>query len=142
MGGDMGGDMGQDDIERFELQREYFEKALTRLGEVLAIDENDIVRDSIIQRFEFTFEMAWKTLFRFLADRGERVAAKAWDVLPVAFQSLLIDDAEVWDKMRELRNETSHEYNAQKAIAVAAFVRQRAYPAFLKLKAELAGRAR
>lgn len=134
--------MGQDDIERFELQREYFEKALARLGEVLELDESDVVRDSIIHRFEFTFEMAWKTLFRFLADRGERIAAKAWDVLPVAFESLLIDDAEVWGKIRELRNETSHEYNEQKAIEVAAYVRQHAYPAFLRLRDELARRAR
>jgi nucleotidyltransferase substrate binding protein (TIGR01987 family) len=134
--------MGRDDIERFELQRAYFEKALVRLGEVLELDETDVVRNSIIQRFEFTFEMAWKTLFRFLSDRGERVAAKAWDVLPAAFESLLIDDAEVWDKIRELRNETSHEYNEQKAIEVAAYVRHHAYPAFLRLKDELARRAR
>ena len=116
--------MGQQgDIERFELQREYFEKALARLGEVLELDESDVVRDSLIQRFEFTFEMAWKTLFRYLTDKGERVAAKAWDVLPLAFECLLIDDPGVWSRMRELRNETSHEYNVQKAIAVAAYIR-------------------
>lgn len=132
--------MSKDDIERFEQQRAYFEKALARLGEVLALDENDVVRDSIIQRFEFTFEMAWKTMFRFLTDKGERVAAKAWDVLPVAFESLLIEDAEVWDQMREYRNETSHEYNQVKALEVAGFVRAKAYPALLALQAELARR--
>ena len=132
--------MGKEDAERFDLQLEYFEKALSRLGEVLEVDESDIVRDSIIQRFEFTFEMAWKTLFRYLADKGERVAAKAWDVLPVAFEALLIEDAETWDKMREYRNDTSHEYNQAKATAVVAFVRSRAYPALCALKAEMAKR--
>lgn len=132
--------MKQDDIERFEQQREYFEKALSRLGEVLALDENDVVRDSIIQRFEFTFEMAWKTMFRFLTDKGERVAAKAWDVLPLAFESQLIEDAETWDKMRQYRNETSHEYNQIKAQEVAVFVRAKAYPALCALQEQMARR--
>jgi nucleotidyltransferase substrate binding protein (TIGR01987 family) len=129
--------MATDDVERFDQQRDYFEKALSRLGEVLAMDEDDVVRDSIIQRFEFTFEMAWKTMFRYLKDKGERVAAKAWDVLPVAFESLLIEDAQTWDKMREYRNETSHEYNQIKALEVASFVRAKAYPAFCALRSEL-----
>lgn len=133
--------MGQNEIERYALQRELFEKALDRLGEVLAMDETDVVRDSIIQRFEFTFEMAWKTLFRFLTDKGERIAAKAWDVLPVAFESLLIEDAETWDRMRSYRNESSHEYKLSKAIEIAAFVRSQAYPALCALRAELARRA-
>ncbi|MBI5784314.1 MAG: nucleotidyltransferase substrate binding protein [Rhodocyclales bacterium] len=133
--------MTQDNIERLALQREYFEKALNRLGEALALDESDVVRDAIIQRFEFTFEMAWKAMFRYLTDKGERVAAKAWAVLPIAFESLLIEDAEAWDKMRDYRNETSHEYNQIKAQEVAAFVRQRAYPALCALRDELAKRA-
>lgn len=133
--------MGQNEIERYALQRELFENALARLGEVLAMDESDVVRDSIIQRFEFTFEMAWKTLFRLLTDKGERIAAKAWDVLPVAFESLLIEDAETWDRMRSYRNESSHEYKLSKAIEIAAFVRNQAYPALCALRAELARRA-
>ena len=133
--------MKSEDKERFEQQRDYYQRALARLGEVLLVDETEIVRDAIIQRFEFTFEMAWKTLFRYLTGQGERVAEKAWAVLPEAFQSQLIEDAEAWDRMRELRNQTSHEYNQQKAIDVVAFVRQQAYPAMLALRDEMARRA-
>ncbi len=124
-------------IERFELQREFFGKALDRLIEVLTLDESAVVRDSLIQRFEFTFEMAWKALFRFLADRGETMAAKAWDVIPVAFESKLIADAQLWDKMREYRNDLSHEYNEAKAIELSAFVRSQGVGALLELRAEL-----
>ena len=53
--------------ERFEDQREQFERALERLHEVLAENETGIVRDALIQRFEFAFEMAWRSLHRFLA---------------------------------------------------------------------------
>jgi nucleotidyltransferase substrate binding protein (TIGR01987 family) len=127
-------------IERYELQREFFGKALNRLLEALEVDETAIVRDALIQRFEFTFEMAWKTLFRYLADRGETMAAKAWDVIPVAFESKLIDDAEVWDRMREYRNDLSHEYNEAKAIELSAFIRSRAAGALVALRDKLAAR--
>jgi nucleotidyltransferase substrate binding protein (TIGR01987 family) len=129
------------DAERFELQREYFYKALDRLNEALAEDETPFVRDSVIQRFEMTFEMAWKCLYRFLRDKGEQVAAKAWDVLPEAFKASLIEDADVWELLRQYRNDTSHEYNEDKAIEIAAFVRKKGVPAFEALRAEMARRA-
>lgn len=127
-------------LERYTLQRDNFERALARLGDVLKRSEDDVVRDSIIQRFEFTFEMAWKTLFRYLLLKGERVGAKAWDVLPAAFEAGLLDDAEAWDRMRDYRNDTSHEYNEVKAIEVAAYVRQTGFPAMQRLQAEMANR--
>lgn len=127
--------------ERFELQRQTFARALARLGEVLQRTEDDVVRDAMIQRFEFTYEMAWKSLFRYLVGQGENVAAKAWDVLPLAFESRLIAEADVWDRMRKLRNDTSHEYTEAKAIEASAFIRAQAHPAFQALADELARRA-
>jgi len=127
-------------LERYTLQRDNFDRALARLGAVLTHSEDDIVRDSIIQRFEFTFEMAWKTLFRYLQLKGEKVAAKAWDVLPVAFEAGLLDDADAWDRMRDYRNDTSHEYNEAIAMEVSAFVRSTAFPAMQRLRAEMAKR--
>lgn len=124
-------------IERFELQFEYYRKALARLEEALAEDETSFVRDSVIQRFELAFEMGWKAAFRFLADRGEKMTAKAWEVIPAAFQSGLIADAELWERMREYRNDTSHEYNEQKAIEIAAFVRARGFTALAAMRDEL-----
>jgi len=43
-----------------EAQLAQFKKALSRLNEALAAPKSDIVRDSAIQRFEFTIDMAWK----------------------------------------------------------------------------------
>ena len=51
--------------ERFILALGHFEKALGRLNEVLAEPiETMVVRDSTIHRFEFTFEAAWKAMYR------------------------------------------------------------------------------
>ena len=118
------------DAERLDLQFEYFQTALLRLKEALAENETSFVRDSIIQRFEMAFEMAWKTMFRFLKDKGANIPAKAYAVLPEAFEAHLIADAELWDSMREYRNDTSHEYNEQKAIEIAGFVRGQGVQAF------------
>lgn len=128
-----------DRMERFREQRERFETALERLHEVLQVDESGIVRDALIQRFEFTFEMAWLSLFRYLSARGAKIARQSWAVFPEAFQSQLIDDADLWDKVRECRNLTSHTYDEARAIEVAAFVRSHAVGAFDALRAKLAG---
>lgn len=123
--------------ERFDQHRAQFGRALARLHEALQESETDIVRDAVIQRFEFTFEMAWLALFDFLASQGERVARNAWSVLPLAFQALLVEDAQVWDQVRAYRNLTSHTYDEAKAIEVAAFVRSTAVGAFDALHAKL-----
>ncbi|OGA22749.1 MAG: hypothetical protein A3I01_13585 [Betaproteobacteria bacterium RIFCSPLOWO2_02_FULL_65_24] len=127
--------------DRTRLQIEQFDKALHRLHEVLALDETDVVRDALIQRFEFTFEMAWRSLWRFLNDRGERLSENAYEVLTSAFKSKLIADADLWGKVREYRNLTSHTYKEETAIEVAAFVRSAAVQAFDTLLAELKQRS-
>ena len=48
----------------------FFERALGRLEEGLARAEDDIVRDACIQRFEFTFEMAWRAIHTYALGEG------------------------------------------------------------------------
>jgi nucleotidyltransferase substrate binding protein (TIGR01987 family) len=123
--------------ERFEQHRTRFERALQRLHEAIAEPESSIVRDALIQRFEFTFEMAWLALFDYLSLQGARVPKQAFAVLPLAFQSQLIEGAETWDQVRAYRNLTSHTYDEAKAIEVAAFIRSQAAGAFDALAAKL-----
>ena len=123
--------------ERFEDQRAAFLRALQRLRDVLDQNENEFIRDAIIQRFEFTFEMAWRSLFRLLLDRGERVGENASAVLTAAHVSLLIEDAERWHRVRIARNKTSHTYDEALAIEVSAMIRADAMPAFEALAERL-----
>ena len=116
--------------ERFELALQNFRRALQRLHEVLAVEESDISRDALIQRFEFTYEMAWKSMFHALLDAGERVPEMVRPVIQAAFRAQWIDDPELWERIKDARNETSHTYNEAKAIEVAAFVRRYAVHAF------------
>ncbi len=117
--------------ERFELAQRHFEKALKRLEEVLAEPlETSIVRDSIIQRFEFTFESAWKAMYRWLRARGNDVDEEAAATIPAAFAKRLFTNEKGWGDMRRFRNKTSHTYDESLAIEVAAFVRHEAVPLF------------
>ena len=52
--------------ERFFERQTAVYNAAARLNEVAALPESDIVRDAAIQRFEFTFELVWKTLQLYL----------------------------------------------------------------------------
>ena len=126
--------------ERYHLQRATFAQALRRLEDALAQPDSEFMRDAIIQRFEFTFEMGWKTLFRYLVLKGERIAAKAWDVLPAAFEARLIEDADTWMQLREHCNDTSHEYDQDKAAMVVQFLRGPGIAALRRLDAAMQGR--
>jgi nucleotidyltransferase substrate binding protein (TIGR01987 family) len=128
--------------ERFVLALNHFEKALGRLNEVLAEPmETMVVRDSTIHRFEFTFEAAWKAMYRWLRARGNDVDEEAASVIPRAFALRLITDEKGWGQMRKFRNKTSHTYDEGIAIEVAAFIRHDSLPLFEALLKTLQERA-
>ena len=90
--------------------------AVNRLQEVLAINDNtiDYLPDATIQRFEFTIELFWKVLKKFLAyEKIESTTPR--DVLSKAYQYELIDDEKVWLAMLDDRNNTSHMYKQEAA---------------------------
>jgi nucleotidyltransferase substrate binding protein (TIGR01987 family) len=126
-----------DPHDRFTLALDQFARALARVKAVLDRPEDDVVRDALIQRFEFTFEMAWKAMYRLLRQRGIDLNESAYEVIPAAFTHRLITDAGGWGDMRKYRNLTSHTYNEKVAIEVAAFIRGEAVALFDALERAL-----
>lgn len=123
--------------ERFELAREQFSRALARLHEALTPTETGLVRDALIQRFEFTYELGWKCMFYWLREQKEKVPEMVRPVIQAAFRAELIEDADLWERIKDCRDETSHTYDEGKAIEVAAFIRAQATGAFDRLEARL-----
>ena len=78
-------------------------------------------------------------MFYWLRAQKEKVPEVVRPVIQAAFRAELIADADLWEKIKDYRDETSHTYDEKKAIAVAAFVRAQAVHAFdsllVKLKA-------
>ncbi len=85
--------------------------------------DNKLMRDGVIQRFEYTMDLAWKLMQRYLkviAQVDESVLRSKKDIFREAARIKLIDDAEAWIAHYEARNETSHDYHASKANLVYA----------------------
>lgn len=99
--------------QRFEERKKELNEVILRLEEAVAQPEGDVVRDSVIQRFEFSFELAWKTLQLYLEHQGLE-AGSPRQALKSAFAQGLIrneEEADVWLKMLEDRNLTTHTYH-------------------------------
>jgi nucleotidyltransferase substrate binding protein (TIGR01987 family) len=95
-----------------KLKSDLFFKAIDAFEQVLSTKTVplDIQRDAAIQRFEFTFELAWKLLKDFYFDKGVDLNSPK-DVFRHAFASGDIQDEKIWLEMLKDRNLTSHTYN-------------------------------
>ncbi len=107
------------------------ENATKRLGEVLQrynLNINDdVIRDSVIQRFEFTYSLVLKTLKKYFM----RNAFLTEDLNQMTFNelvrtanqlNLLKSNLEKWAKFREMRNLTSHTYDEEVALKVIKII--------------------
>ena len=106
---------------------EPLEKAVKSLEEVLAMPIDDIIRDSTIQRFEYSFELSWKMLKRFLKEAFDNKDIEQDTFIEIIKKSAkhgLINNQEIWLEFRETRNYTSHAYSENNA-KQAYFVAQR-----------------
>lgn len=102
------------------------EKSLTYAHSPAALADAGLreqLRNSVIQCFEFTYELSWKMLKRFL----EATEASPAELDLATFQSLirlgnerglLKSDWNAWKTYRQARTDSSHTYDAAKAEAV------------------------
>lgn len=96
---------------RWKQRFQNLEQAFAQLQKGLAIlIPNDIEKQGIIQSFEFTFELAWKTLKDYL--ESQSVPAQfPRDTIKEAFHYQIIADGDVWMDMLEKRNLMAHTYD-------------------------------
>ncbi len=102
----------------------------------MSIPEDAIVLDACIQRFEFTFEMAWKAIQAHARVQGLPCVSPR-DCLRTAFRLGLVEDDPAWMAMVEDRNRTTHTYDEASARAIYV-----ALPGHARLLATLLGRLR
>lgn len=102
-------------MERFNQRLEEYTNALNRLREGLKKSENeedDLYIDGILQRFEFTFELAWKTMKDYMEYEGiiNKIGSPR-EIIKSGFAEGIIEDGEVWIKMMLARNSLAHIYD-------------------------------
>lgn len=103
---------------------ENYQNALKRLEEAIAryqtAPNDTLYRDGLIQRFEFTFELAWKSLKEYMEDQGMVLTiVSPRSVLKEAYAAGIIDNPDIWNEAVDSRNLMSHIYDEETAISIA-----------------------
>lgn len=90
--------------------------ALDRLKEGLNAQPTQLNKDATIQRFEFTFELLWKSLKTYIEESGrDAMPASPKDVFRVAADMQIIPDPAPYFEYLKKRNLSSHTYNEAQA---------------------------
>lgn len=105
---------------------QYHEKGLSELEE-----------QGLIQRFEFTHELAWNVLKDYFEYQGNTQIAGSRDATREAFNKGLIQDGEGWMAMIKSRNQSSHTYNEATAQEVVKKITAEYYDLFADLKTKM-----
>ena len=142
--------MGNSEI-RWEQRFSNYNKALTKLDEAVnrlkekyESDEagevsddafmDDILKEGLIQRFEYTHELAWNVMKDFLQEKGEVKTIGSKDSTREAFSTGLISNGEAWMEMIQSRNRTSHTYNESTADEIFSKIMKLYHSEFLKFR--------
>jgi len=100
---------------RWKQRFDNFERAFGLLKEAFERDPegmSDLEKEGAIQRFEYTFELAWETLKDYLVYSGvvfEQITPRS--VIKQAFAAKIVQDGQVWMDMLDQRNLMSHTYD-------------------------------
>ncbi len=123
--------MNDNDI-RWEQRYSNFKKAINKLGDVAnnrSVESlSELEKEGLIQRFEYTFELAWKTLQDLLAYKGYVDIKGPKPVLEQSLKDGYLQDESGWRKMKTSRELTSHTYNNDTAQGIASDIVTVYYP--------------
>lgn len=118
-----------------------FKSALKRLVEVIELSQqrklNQFECDSLIKRFEFSYEMAWKLMMSYEKDCGILEIRGSKDVVRQAYCMSLIDNGDAWMEMIDARNSTSHLYDEEMASDVIDEIIHTYFPLFVELEKKM-----
>jgi nucleotidyltransferase substrate binding protein (TIGR01987 family) len=120
------------DTARLQERMSDYLRALAQLEKAASQPKDEFLRDSVIQRFEFTHELAWKMLKLKLEEEG-LVTRTPRETMQEALQAGLIEDGNLWSDMQKMRNLTSHTYHEELADQVYDFICEQGLPVFRKL---------
>ena len=111
---------------KLAIKIEGYDNAIEKLNKSLEKDikEDELYLDAIIKRFEFSYELAWRLMKRFLSYEGVD-AQSPRAVIREAFNNGLINNPNVWLDMLEKRNLSSHTYNQETAETIYKFIKEK-----------------
>lgn len=122
-------------MKRFNERKEEYFNAFARLQEALDAEANAIVIDGVLHRFEFTFELAWKTIKDYLEYLGmtEKIGSPR-EIIQLGFKQGIIADGDAWIQMMLSRNLLSHMYDENASREVYKKIKNEYIKLFQELK--------
>jgi len=115
-----------------------FEKAFSLLEQAVNLSKdrtlNELEEQGMIQRFEFTHELAWNVLKDYFEYQGNTAITGSRDATREAFNKGLIKDGEGWMEMIKSSNQSSHTYNQEVADEITEKIIQQYYALFAEFK--------
>ncbi|MEQ1495187.1 MAG: HI0074 family nucleotidyltransferase substrate-binding subunit [Novosphingobium sp.] len=132
--------------ERWQLRLDNLRSAEKLLSEGIELLRagglNELSQAGLIQRFEFTWELAWKTLRDFMFASGQEIDVPSpINVIRTAFTLNLISQADEWVEAMRLRNALSHEYDAARAATALGVIADKYAPLIAELVERLSNEA-
>lgn len=109
---------------RWKQRFDNFHKACAKIRELVDSKRDiesysELEREGLIQRFEYTYELAWKVMQDYLIYKGYTFTSGPNGTLQMAFEDGLIAHHDAWRRMGIARNATSHVYNEEEALEIA-----------------------
>lgn len=116
-----------------------FEKAFQQFEKYVAQEEmNELEEQGLIKSFEYTYELAWKTLQDLIKDKGYKDIVGPKPVIKQGFQDAYINNGEAWMRMHDSRNLTSHTYNQKTAMEMVEKIKAEYFYLLNDLRIKLA----
>ena len=112
-------------LQKVENYRRAVERLREALSDLAQNPDSTVIRDGVIQRFEFCTELAWKTTREYLIDQGYNEGVDSPKAVMPAYAAQIISDQQVWLDMLASRNITSHVYDDAQAARVVADISDR-----------------
>ena len=125
-------------MSRFQERLTDYSNAVDRLKDALQEKESEIVIDGGLHRFEFTFELAWKTIKDCLEYLGitERTGTPRENI-KLGFQHGLIQDGEKWIEIMLSKNSLSHLYDEKASREIYQKIKKEYLEEFINLRERL-----
>ncbi len=137
---------------RWEQRFSNFNKALAKLKDgvknidpnfkIESLDQDDfelseLEIEGVIQRFEYTHELAWNVMKDYINFLGVTSVAGSRDATREAFKIGIVEDGQGWMNMIKSRNQTSHTYDKETANKIFIAIVKDYYPLFNSFQAKM-----
>jgi len=123
-------------VDKLQQSVAYIQENLGDKEHEDALEEvmTEMIKEGLIQRFEYTHELAWNVMKDYAEYQGNPNVGGSRDAVREAFKLQLITDGNLWMDMIASRNKTSHTYNEETADEIYRKILIDYYPAFSLFK--------